>query len=146
MGMWVRSYHVLDETHGYISEFHVYQIESDSGRMAFVEARSKNTESDHLAWKALGNREKNIVPAMANSTVRRALLTPGAGVGWEFYPSGSEIILPFWLLVLTSGSLAMILQLRWPWRFTLRHLFIVTTFLAIVLGMIACLDRSWIGK
>jgi hypothetical protein len=33
-----------------------------------------------------------------------------------------------------------------PLRFTLRSLFIVTTFLAVVLGMIAWLDRSWIGK
>jgi hypothetical protein len=34
----------------------------------------------------------------------------------------------------------------WPWRFTLRSLFVVTTFLAIVPGMIAWLDRAWIGK
>jgi hypothetical protein len=40
----------------------------------------------------------------------------------------------------------MLLQLHWPVRFTLRTLFIVTTFLAIVLGMIAWLDRAWIGK
>jgi hypothetical protein len=31
-------------------------------------------------------------------------------------------------------------------RFTLRSLFVVTTFLAVVLGMIAWLDRAWIGK
>jgi hypothetical protein len=31
----------------------------------------------------------------------------------------------------------MIFRMRWPWQFTLRSLFIVTTFLAIVLGMIA---------
>ena len=49
-------------------------------------------------------------------------------------------------LLLASGSLAMIFRLRWPWRFTLRSLFIVTTFLAVVLGMIAWLDRAWIGK
>jgi hypothetical protein len=36
--------------------------------------------------------------------------------------------------------------MRWPWRFTLRTLFVVTTLLAIVLGMIAWLDHSWIGK
>jgi hypothetical protein len=48
--------------------------------------------------------------------------------------------------VLTTGSLAMLLQLRLPPRFTLRALFTVTTFLAIVLGMIAWLDRAWIGK
>jgi hypothetical protein len=37
-------------------------------------------------------------------------------------------------------------SIGWPWRFNLRSLFIATTFLAVVLGMIACLDRSWIGK
>ena len=56
------------------------------------------------------------------------------------------IVLPLWFLVLPTGSLAMICQLRWPPRFTLRSLFIATTFLAIVLGMIAWLDRAWIGK
>jgi hypothetical protein len=56
------------------------------------------------------------------------------------------MIVPDRFLVLTSGSLAMALRLRWPPRFTLRTLFIATTFLAIVLGMIAWLDRAWIGK
>jgi hypothetical protein len=36
-------------------------------------------------------------------------------------------------------------RMRQPWRFRLRSLFIVTTFLAIGLGMIAWLDRAWIG-
>jgi hypothetical protein len=45
-----------------------------------------------------------------------------------------------------SGSLAMLFRLRWPLRFTLRSLFIAMTFLAVVLGMIAWLDRAWIGK
>ena len=58
----------------------------------------------------------------------------------------SLMMLPYWFLVLTSGSLAMLFQLRWPPRFTLRSLFIATTFLAVVLGMIAWLDRAWIGK
>jgi hypothetical protein len=40
----------------------------------------------------------------------------------------------------------MAIQMRWPFRFTLRSLFIVTTFLAVVRGMIAWLDRLWIGK
>jgi hypothetical protein len=40
----------------------------------------------------------------------------------------------------------MLFQLRWPLRFNLRSLFIATTFLAVVLGLIAWLDRAWIGK
>ena len=48
----------------------------------------------------------------------------------------------FGLPVLTSGSLGIIFQLRWSWRFNLRRLFIAMTFLAVVLGMIAWLDRE----
>jgi hypothetical protein len=39
-------------------------------------------------------------------------------------------------LVLDS-VLTFIFRWRWPWRFTLRSLFIATTFLAVVLGTIA---------
>ena len=52
------------------------------------------------------------------------------------------VVLPYWLLVLATGSLAMLFRLRWPWRFNLRSLFIVTTLLAVVLGLM----RGWIGK
>jgi hypothetical protein len=58
----------------------------------------------------------------------------------------SLVNLPYWFLALTSGSSAAILRLCWPWRFTLRSLFIVTTFLAVALEMIAWLDRAWIRK
>jgi hypothetical protein len=45
-------------------------------------------------------------------------------------------------LVFMTGSQALALQLPWHWRLTLRSLFIATTFLAVVLGMIAWLDRA----
>jgi hypothetical protein len=57
-----------------------------------------------------------------------------------------NLVLPYWFLVLASGSLAMLFYLRWPWRFTLRGLFVATTFFAVALGMIAWLDRAWIEK
>jgi hypothetical protein len=59
---------------------------------------------------------------------------------------GYLLIVPYWFLLLVSGSLAVILRTKRPWRFTLRSLFVLTTFLAVVLGMIAWLDHSWIGK
>jgi hypothetical protein len=40
----------------------------------------------------------------------------------------------------------MAFRITWPSRFTLRSLFIATTFLAVVLGTIAWLDPAWIGK
>ena len=68
------------------------------------------------------------------------------GFYYNDWPSADDLMVPYYFLVLASGSLAMIFRMRWPWRFTLRHLFVVTTFLAVVLGMIACLDGSWIVK
>ena len=69
-------------------------------------------------------------------------------IGFTQYLSwGAALVgLPYWFLVLTTGSLAMAFQLRWPIRFNLCSLFIATTLLAVVLGMIAWLDRAWIGK
>jgi hypothetical protein len=69
-------------------------------------------------------------------------------LGFYFWtsPPKSECRVPYWFLVLTTGLLAMAFQLRWPPRFTLRTLFIATTFLAVVLGMSAWLDQWWIGK
>jgi hypothetical protein len=50
--------------------------------------------------------------------------------------------IPYWFLALATGLLAAACGKRWPRRFTLRSLFIATTFLAVVLGMIAWLDRE----
>jgi hypothetical protein len=58
----------------------------------------------------------------------------------------TEVTVPYWFLVLASGSLSMLFRMRWPWQFNLRSLFVATTFLAVVLGMIAWLDHSWIGR
>ena len=57
-----------------------------------------------------------------------------------------DFAVPYWFLVFLSGTIAAILWKKREKRFSLRRLFIVTTFLAVVLGMIAWLDRAWIGK
>ena len=68
------------------------------------------------------------------------------GFSASIAPNAFMMLLPYWFLVLASGSLGMLFRLRWPWRFNLRSVFAATTFLAVVLGMIAWLDRAWIGK
>ena len=69
-------------------------------------------------------------------------------LGFSTFNKSSNLIavVPYWFLVLASGSLAMAFRLWWPWRFTLRSLFIATTFLAVVLGMMVWLEMGWIGK
>jgi hypothetical protein len=49
-------------------------------------------------------------------------------------PIAFVLIVPYWISVVASSSVAMAFQLRWPWRFNLRSLFIATMFLAVVLG------------
>ena len=145
MGMWVRSYSVCDDIHGYFSEYHAYQIYSDTGRMEFTRVQQNGVGMDYWRWRSIWS-ETNDLPRPLNFSARRALYVKGLGFHFKFYREITDIELPFWFLVLTTGSLAMICRLCWPWRFKLRSLFIVTTFLAVVLGMIAWLDRAWIGK
>jgi hypothetical protein len=68
------------------------------------------------------------------------------GFGVDPSPVGTGVWVPYWFVVLVCGLLGFGLRLPWPPRFTLRSLFIAITFLAVVLGMIAWLDRAWIGK
>lgn len=108
------------------------------GRLLFTKSFVK--ESEAWQWKTASYRMDGI--AALDLDVFSAHFGFFVQHSWANF----FLVLPFWFLVLGSGSLAMICRLRWPWRFKLRGLFIVTTFLAVVLGMIAWLDRAWIGK
>jgi hypothetical protein len=57
----------------------------------------------------------------------------------------ATVVIPYWFPVLVVGALSMLLRAKWPLRFNVLVLFAVTTLLAIVLGMIACLPRTWPG-
>jgi hypothetical protein len=48
-----------------------------------------------------------------------------------------QIFIPYWILVLSSAVIASVPWLRW--RFSLRTLLIVTTLVAIVLGILVCI-------
>jgi hypothetical protein len=131
MGMWVRSYSWSDRLWGRFTEAQVFSIGSQSGR---------------LRWASMSLKDRTWSWTIGSRPIESVRETEF----WQFneYHSGKNwfLVLPHWFAILVSGSLAMALRLRWPWRFTLRSLFIATTFLAVVLGMIAWVDRAWIGK
>jgi hypothetical protein len=136
MGMWVRSY---DQRPGLLATTQRFNIGSLQGRLMLIPS-----ENNEWWWMAVGN--PSVYPGdPAYLSLPKGTSNPA---GFRLYLSGSAsaLIVPYWFLVLTSGSLAMIFQLRWPPRFTLRSLFLATTLLAVVLGMIAWLDQAWIGK
>jgi hypothetical protein len=145
MGMWVRSYRWKDEFRGRASERQALIAVSIEGRLLSGKFQLPKLTKD---WPWLIHSIP--VDDQMRSDWDMAHGSPGspARLGLEVYSAmdNFSVTLPYWFLVLTTGSLAMAFRLRWPLRFTLRSLFVATTFLAVVLGMIAWLDRAWIGK
>jgi hypothetical protein len=142
MGIWVRSCFRWDELHGRFPDEECFRIKTLPGRLLC----SIMTDSPPANWPwGIGTRVIQDPPQMFVGLEHR-YSAPHLGFAAYRTQIGTTLVLPFWFLVLTNGLLTMAFQLRWPPQFTLRSLFIVTTFLAIVLGMVAWLDRAWIGK
>ena len=141
MGLWQRSYSWLDELRGPYVDSRLFGITSMSGTLVlsvWPPGLGNSSPSRNWMWATEANPK--------GSPTVRALLPP---LQFDRHYTGTLAVgnfIPYWFLLLITGSLAMVFRLGWPWRFTLHSLFIATTFLAVVLGMIACLDRSWIGK
>jgi hypothetical protein len=155
MALWVRSRWWSDHFSGRATETRVFSVVLESGRTLW------RLESGRTPLRLEPIPPYEPRPDWAWTTISYPIGSfeiPGVHGGWStrfgfvmksvavsMQETISSLVLPYWFLVLTSGSLAMLLRMRWPWRFNIRHLFILTTFLALVLGMIACFDRSWIG-
>jgi hypothetical protein len=140
MGMWVRSYHADDTLSGRLSAEHGFSIESIPGRLILFEGTGLYTWA--IATVRAEGSKTHVKPKNFGFAVYYYGMA-GTSAAAPFF----MLVVPYWFLTLVSGSLAMLLRLRRPLRqFSLRSLFIATTFLAVVLGMIAWLDRAWIGK
>ena len=70
-----------------------------------------------------------------------AVVTNANGTPWSgathFAVSDGGIFVPYWFGVLSTAILAALPWLQWSKRFSLRTLLIVTTLVAVVLGLIA---------
>ena len=144
MGMWVRSHYQHDEVRGRFTGGQCLYVHSVQGRLILsVNPPFATTLGEWSAAIYFG-------PDKQQSVVNIPLLShgiPGSlGFGYYFDKFNWLVAVPFWFLVFASGALAIFFRLSWPLRFTLRRMFVVTTFLAVVLGMIGWLDRAWIGK
>jgi hypothetical protein len=140
MGTWVRSYYHTLQLHFAVGESLYCSIGWLPGRLEFQESTSW-----HGKWRTgfMG------VPSWALQDDNLELAESSKHLGFALFrgTNGRCQIVPLWFAVLVTGLVAMALQLRRPLRqFSLRALFIATTFLAVVLGMITWLDRAWIGK
>jgi hypothetical protein len=134
MGMWARSYCARDVFRSRSMGERVFSLVSERGQVRLNESVQYSGPIGPIP------------PFDSSWDVARQGYWDVCGVQAMFSWTAIGVVLPYWLIGLASGALAMALRMRWPIQFTLRSLFIATTFLAIVLGMIAWLDRAWIGK
>ena len=154
MGMWVRSYFWLDSVGGLIFPNQFLGVQSVLGKLVFIQQPiDPNRGKQSVVSQGSGSADASKDSPWFLSSMKYPV--PQHPSGWRrpfylklFPDSRANLLLEasIWFLVLISGSLAMALRMRWPPRFNLRSLFIATTFLAVVLGMMAWLDRAWIGK
>jgi hypothetical protein len=140
--MCLRSYFGWDQLRGHFSERMSFAVYTTPGRLVFLEF---GPSWPPWPWERTSGPERD----RAGFNAALSAHAPEKHIGWfTLRPSGSSftVVVPFWILVLASGTVAMLLRMEWPPRFTIRHLFIVSTFLAFVLGMVAYLDRLWVGR
>lgn len=141
-GMWVRSYQRWDEVSGRLGSRVVISVESIEGRTILIASRPVVD----AGWR----------PAIDSRSTERSTRFPEQYVGddcvsrlglqADFWSMGSALVLPYWLLTLGSGWLAMVFGFGWPQWFDRRGVCAAIAFAAIVLGMSARLDGSWIWK
>jgi hypothetical protein len=153
MGMWVRSYYWVEELRGHFVGQQDFVLASRAGRLLVTYIQlSANTpvvaKRETSSWSLNRERYGSDLPA---EQLQAAWLYPAVRIVHSAALSSRRpnvwgLTFSYWFLAVVSASLAMVFRLRWPIRFTVRGLLILTTFLAVVLGMIAWLDRAWIAK
>jgi hypothetical protein len=147
MGLWVRSYRKIDWATGPAADRQIYQIASALGRLnIFLNTFIIGAAPTSLHPWSIRTVDADPPSMMFYRTPTSGSSLPDLGFDARYFRTSGNLQVPYWFLVFAMGSLAMLFQLRWPPQFTLRSMFIATTFLAIVLGMCAWLDHSWIGK
>jgi hypothetical protein len=133
--MWVRSNSVLDQL-GWYDERGLVGAGSFASRVAFV-VSSKN-------WRATSEFEYSCMSSKANTLMsfrlsmeREIGIFGGFGAGRR--AADYALMFPHWFLVAFFAALACAPWFHW--RFSLRTLLIVTTVVALLLGLAAMLSR-----
>jgi hypothetical protein len=140
MGMWVRSFWRWDQIAGHLSDRQLFGIDSLDGRLKFTSFPS--TPNRYSPWRMTSQPTGKLSAELRAGQIR----SNGIGFAGDFAWNYSYLILPYWFAVLIAGAFSLARWSQVKYRFSLRTLLIATTILAVILGMIAWLDRAWIGK
>jgi hypothetical protein len=133
VALWVRSYWRVDSVTGQLTPHVAGFAGLWGGQLALWQMSSSialpvgNWAHDTFSVEFLnGGREDNLKPDPASV---------------PYITSDGHLIIPLWLPVILSATLAAAPWIRWSKRFSLRTLLIATTLIAVVLGTIIVLTR-----
>jgi hypothetical protein len=141
MMLWARSYSYTDKIITRLGPYHGLEVRSSPGLVDF--------EQYSLSMPSVWPGTMSSVENKGDQELLYRKFVPMNRIGFagSFSWPRQKWMLPYWFLVLASGLLAIGLRAKWPpWRFSLRAFLITTIFLAVVLGMMSWLDRSWLGQ
>lgn len=130
--MWVRSNDVADTVS--VRGRHVFVFGSTVGTVVAIWQKDERAEVQ-FSW---GYAPFSQIFGGGYDPRRQGVL---GGFTLLAEPTQYRLTIPFWFLTLTTLLLAYSLTLRHPWQFSIRNLLAVTTLLAVVLGLVAGLDR-----
>jgi hypothetical protein len=142
MGMWARSYSWTDEFYFHPASTSSFVGASAVGRIVVGKVSLQITPPPSL----LEFFHRPIAEWRTELAGIDQRWTTVAGFGMLNEANELAITMPYWFVVLVVGAPGFAPWSRVKYRFSLRTLFIATSILAIVLGMIAWLDRAWIEK
>jgi hypothetical protein len=134
---WVKSYSYLHFCQMNVSHANRLHVQSVNGRlMLFILHMNRGLEIGYFPIP------KNLVEPPTYEQAFTGKAVPGGINYWMWSPLGSGIRIPFWILVPSSAALAFVPWLPW-WstRFSLRTLLIVTTLVAVALGVVVWMIR-----
>jgi hypothetical protein len=134
---WVRSYWRVDEAAlGSLSDRFI-RIALSAGEFAVSEDKVPPAVTFPPRWDSLPQMEGH---TKLHPDFNEPRWASPIGFRWKFIPTAGMIIVPLWFLTGLAAILAVAPWIRpLSWRFSLRTLLIVTTLVAVMLGLIVWL-------
>jgi hypothetical protein len=140
MGMWVRSYYWMDDFISPCTSSCEFGRGSVGGRLV-VGAISGGDEPAAFRHTPVANDSSEL------ANLDRSWITfAGFGIPRTGATGLYAVMFPYWFAIVIAAAFGFATRRHVTYSISLRTLFIATTLLAVVLGMIAWLDRAWIGN
>ena len=126
VGLWERSYATAD----FMTDSRHFSLGSLGGRFVLVQNKQPST----FEWSDL---EFGHIPRTKHVADTLQILDTQSVLGFGRFSRGAETLswAPHWAFVLLFGLFAVAPWINWSKRFSLRTLLIVTTLVAVVLGV-----------